>query len=370
MRFYQLVPLALAVMLAGCGDVGKVKDSKLKGWPQFTVGQMLDKRQACSNIKWESFTDTRDRKIVQYTCENKLVHAYLSGVHEKDVEDEEGYKKLILENAAKELEHAKSSLEASSTRLDEQKQLVAGLNSGEKASKVQALRNDLALLRQVSVASCGQINPQQYTHADVQNIVASMAIACQSSARMAETCPDSLRADRFRYLTCLQRAGAMGEGGTSASILNDAVARVQRMLESAETSGNSTLRYEQETLATFEGAVQRAIQTLETAKEKAAQAPNDPEIAKYDARIERLNRKVKSFQRVREVSQWTVQDGEAVYLGSKVELVFPDRTIEDTARPEFIFEHAANDASSVNDLHGLYLMQIKTMWHSYAPPQL
>ncbi len=367
MRGYRLVLLALTALLAGCfgGDVGRVKDSKLKGWPQFSVGQMLDKQQACSNIKWESFTDTRDRKIVQYTCDNKLVQAYLTGVHEKDVDDQNGYKKLLLEKAAKELEFAESSLQSSSATLLTQKQKVAELESGEGNAKVQALRSDYAMLQRVSAATCSQTDPQQYTHPDVQSLVASMANGCRSSARFQENCPESLKADRFRYLICVQRFGGNSGPTTAGAIVSNALERVQRSIESAEQSVNQKLRYEQEYLTAVEGDIRKRTEELEVAKARAEQAPNDPEQAKHNARIEALNQKIASLQHVREVSQWTVQDGEAIYLGSKVELVFPDRSVQEMVKPEYVFEHAAKDASSVNDLHGFYLMQINTLWRSY-----
>lgn len=267
MRVFRLVPLALTVLLTGCfgGDVARVKDSKLKGWPQFKIGQLLDKRQACSSIKWEAFTDDRDRKIVQYTCENKLVLAHISGLHEKDVESQERSKQLLIENAAASLEHAERALESTVSNLAKQRELVAALESGE--------------------------------------------------------------------------------GGLTSQ----------------------KLRYEQEYLSALEGDVPKRTASLEAAKVKVAQTPSSPEFARIDEQTEGLNRKRISFQRANEVSQWTVQDGEALYLGSKLELVFADGTIEERLKPEYVFDHAAKNASTVDDLHGFYLMQITTLWRHGRP---
>lgn len=271
MRAIQLVPLALVTLLAGCfgGDIGKVKDSRMKGWPEFTVGQLLNKREACSKTEWESFKDTRDRKIVQYTCENQRIKDSLKRVTGEDISKREMYKGLVVESAQKELELAESYVASVAERLQEDRVAVAKLESGQGA--------DLP-------------------------------------------------------------------------------------------SYESNLRMRRQYLAQTEGDVDAAAEKLALARTNIENAPSDPKMAKYDADIEEYKRKFDSLKAVREISQWAIQDGEPVYLGSKIEIVFPDQTKEEMIKAEYVFDQAAKDGSAEASLHGFYSMQYTALWHSYQLP--
>ena len=268
---YRISTLIVSALLAGCfgGDVGKVKDSRMKGWPDFTVGQLLNKREACSKIEWESFKDTRDRKIVQYTCENQRIRNSFKRVTDEDVSRENMYKGLLIESAQKDLEQAESYVASVAERLKEDRAAVALLESGQGVD--------------------------QSTH-------------------------------------------------------------------------ESKLRYRREYLLQTEEDVGTAAENLAKAKAQMESAPNDPRMGKFDANIEEFNLKLASLKSVREVSQWTIQDGKPVYLGSKIEIEFPDKTKEELVKAEYIFDQAAKDGDANASLHGFYTIQYTALWRSYQLP--
>lgn len=366
MKFLRVIPLALSALLAGCfgGDISTVKNSKLQGWPAFTVGQLLDKRDGCAKTKWEKFTDDRNRAVVQYTCESDVVRDALSNKNARDVESNDKQKALLLESAAKLLEHAERSLESTVTNLAEQNKRVMTLASQEGGIRAQALRADLARLQQLTPATCAQAIPQQYVDDAVQSLVKSMASSCSSAVRFLTNCPDSMKADRARYLMCAQTFDT-GSGRSPTVILREVTEDVQRRLESIEQASNRSLRDEQEYLKALEGDLPKRKEALEVARANAMNAPSNPELAKIDAQSDKLRQKLAKFQRAQEISQWIVQAGEPVYLGSRIELVFLDRKLQEQIKPEYVFEHAAKNARIERDLHGFYVMQLNTLWNSY-----
>jgi len=72
MKICSIVTLAVlaAMTLAGCGnsDISKVKAMKLDADPTYTIGQAFDNRKVCDSVKWDTLTDTRGRKLVEYRC--------------------------------------------------------------------------------------------------------------------------------------------------------------------------------------------------------------------------------------------------------------------------------------------------------------
>jgi len=79
-----------AATLTGCSnsEVSLVKESRMKGWPEYTIGQMLDKRKACTKTDWKSFKDSKDRLIVEYTCIHKLGTRYIQEINERIVNEQ------------------------------------------------------------------------------------------------------------------------------------------------------------------------------------------------------------------------------------------------------------------------------------------
>ena len=67
------ITVIFAIFLSGCsGDIKSVKESRISGRSDFTIGQAFDNRHFCSSIDWKAFKDDRKRPIVEYTCEYKL----------------------------------------------------------------------------------------------------------------------------------------------------------------------------------------------------------------------------------------------------------------------------------------------------------
>ena len=242
MRYSSVVYVACAAMLSGCfgGDVARVKESRMKGWPEFTVGQLLDKRKACSSVEWKNFTDTRDREVVEYSC------TYEPGG------------KFFQERSAHAIED-------------------------EKDQPARAAERDAYYLG---------IEQKQIDHARAQ----------------------------------LQEAI---ERGVPVSSYEQAVARTEADYERKKQS-------------------------------HAERAPREAE--QHSKRMAMLERRAANFRQVLETTQWTVQDGEPVYLGSKIQAVFSDRVIDWPVNQVFIFEHAAQNSAELTESYRIYLDQ---MWAQY-----
>jgi hypothetical protein len=59
----------IVTLLCGCGsDIDTVKAAKSPINDIYTIGQLLDGRDACEDIQWEEFEDSKGANIVQYTC--------------------------------------------------------------------------------------------------------------------------------------------------------------------------------------------------------------------------------------------------------------------------------------------------------------
>lgn len=242
MRRLSVVFVACAALLSGClgGDVSRVKESRMKGWPDFTVGQLLGTRKACSSTEWKSFTDTRDRKVVEYSC------TYAPG------------EKFIQERSASAIED-------------------------EKGQPARAAERDAYYLG---------IEQKQIDHARAQ--------------------------------------------------LQDAIER-----------GVPVSSYEQ--------AIARTEADYERKKQSHAErAPREAE--QHAKRLAKFERRAANFRQVLETTQWTVQDGEVVYLGSKIQAVFSDRVIDWPVNQVFIFEHAAQNSAELTESYRIYLDQ---MWEQY-----
>jgi hypothetical protein len=138
-------------MLTGCfaGDVSVVKDSRTTGWPQFTVGQLLDKRKACSSVEWKSFKDSRGRSVVQYTCESAAGAVYLQSVHAGAVQI-----------AQQRLDGA-SQHDAAFAEIDKQQTSLAQEISKDQTDElanrqalIANLQRDITRIRGITLASC------------------------------------------------------------------------------------------------------------------------------------------------------------------------------------------------------------------------
>jgi len=76
----KMLVVVCVVGLAGCGnsDIAKVKAMKLDANPSYTIGQAFDNRKVCDSVKWDTLTDTRGRKLVEYRCLWKGVKGFMA----------------------------------------------------------------------------------------------------------------------------------------------------------------------------------------------------------------------------------------------------------------------------------------------------
>ena len=321
MRVFRFVPLAFAALLTGClgGDVGRVKDSKLKGWPQYTVGQLLDKRQVCSSTKWHSFTDKRDRKIVEYVCEYAPAKAYLQESTEKWLVEIQRGREFY---AAKE----KTSLEDKRKKLDEAiafhegKLAIEGDPEKNGSQAVRILENDREIMS--SIRSCTDIDPTAFGNHLVQS----------EAKRLVQGCTPR----------------------ESASTLASLSFFIQDRIKVAQRLHENTMRDIPRSIMNSETQVRVLKQDLEESlakSEKSARGP-DPD----DQRKRWLQARLTAFQGVKETSQWTVLDGEPTYLGSRVDAVFENQPIEVPVDASFVFNQAADDPAGLTPLYE-YLLQ-------------
>lgn len=90
-KYLTMALLVGSGIFVGCtgSDVSIVQESRMKGWPDYTIGQMLDKRKACSKTDWKSFKDDRDRVIVEYTCVHGPGTQYVQKLNEREIEEEQ-----------------------------------------------------------------------------------------------------------------------------------------------------------------------------------------------------------------------------------------------------------------------------------------
>lgn len=336
MRQMSVLVLASAAMLSGClgGEVSRVKESKMKGWPEFTVGQLLDKRHACSKTEWKVFTDTRDRKVVEYTCDYALGTAYLKA---KQVEDIEEALKSWEGNLASNESVAANTKE----RIDKtQGELIDLENSlAESEAGIQALKADIDRLKGYSCQNTGAsgYNHQQMFEKIFSDLQAAMEQACSNQT------PPKGPTSITRHLSRTTEASVRGRAEYVAA------RRLQEMEEKTKQIPRS-IKSKKDHLAYLE-------ETQSTDEKRAPER-----LAEHEAHMARLRQRGESFQGVREVSQWTVQQKEPVYLGSRIDLVFSDSTVEQPMEPKIIFDDAADNPTKISALYQFILNQ---MWVRY-----
>lgn len=335
MRYSSVVYVACAAMLSGCfgGDVARVKESRMKGWPEFTVGQLLDKRKACSSVEWKNFTDTRDRKVVEYSCDYAPGTVYLQA---KQIEDLQAERKLREDSLANEEKSAAYDQE----RIQRAQAGVRGALDGSAAlgAKVIGLKADVQRLQRLHKgSSCQDFDQSLYTHPQVIRYLSELTRSCSDGSAARD--PDfgrSVESIKVRAISWAQQTLPSMEselGRQENAGLDSAVREVQQLTEYAEKNKASREKF----------APQRQ--------------------AEYEARIALLERRGANFQKVREVSQWTVQEQGPVYLGSRVDIVFSDGSIEQPVDAEFVFGQAAKDSAELTSLYQFVLNQI---WPLYG----
>jgi hypothetical protein len=329
MRFSSgVMSLACTAMLTGCfaGDVSVVKDSRTTGWPQFTVGQLLDKRKACSSVEWKSFKDSRGRSVVQYTCESAAGAVYLQSVHAGAVQI-----------AQQRLDGA-SQHDAAFAEIDKQQTSLAQEISKDQTDElanrqalIANLQRDITRIRGITLASCREVDASSFSRA-LSGFIQSFQRGCAKAVKENE--PRDLEIDK------------------------NALIQAARMQISNQESAIGNLKTQID-------------MTQSQAKQQATRA-EDNKVAREQAAIKQRNgaqgelaaleRHWGGFKGVREVSQWAMQDKEPVYLGSRIDLVLSDKTIEVPVTARLVFDQAAKDGEV---LTSAYEFALREAWNRY-----
>lgn len=329
MRFSTgVMSLACAAMLTGCfaGDVSVVKDSRITGWPQFTVGQLLDKRKACSSVDWKSFKDSRGRSVVEYTCESAAGAAYLQSLQT-----------MAFESAQKSLDGA-SQHDAAFAEIDKQRtsfaQEISKDQTDELASRqalIASLQRDITRIQGITLASCREVNASSFSRA-LSGFIQSFQRGCAKAIKENE--PRDLEIDKNELI----RAARM-----QISNQESAIESLKTQIDMAQSRAEQQVtRAEDNKLAREQAAIK---QRNEAQRELAA-----------------LERHWAGFKGVREVSQWVMQDKEPVYLASRIDLVLADKTIEVPVTARLVFDQAAKDGDV---LTSAYEFALREAWNRY-----
>jgi hypothetical protein len=305
--------------------------------------------------------------VVEYTCENQLGVTFLKAVHEGAVADIRSTQQRLITQAKDRLTTAEGDIGISQAELDKQRARVAELGQGGNR-ETDPLLADFARIQQVKEDSCGQTDVSQYKTDKVVEIAEQMTRKCREAVQQTGRCSETLQqTNRAKWLLCL--AQSRQYQGTPRSAIEEAVYQVREMAEKVGRDQDRQLRTAQEQLSAAERRVQSANERLAAARIEAEAAPGSDSMKQQEGFIELQNRRWSNFRTVKEISQWTVQDGQPVYLGSRIDVVFVDRTIEQPVEADFMFTHAAKDALTMDDLLPLYRGLIRQLWTSYEPPK-
>lgn len=329
MRFSTgVLSLACAAMLTGCfaGDVSVVKDSRITGWPQFTVGQLLDKRKACSSVDWKSFKDSRGRSVVEYTCESAAGAAYLQSLQT-----------MAVESAQKSLDGA-SQHDAAFAEIDKQRTSLAQEISKDQTDElanrqalIASLQRDITRIQGITLASCREVDASSFSRA-LSGFIQSFQQGCAKAIKENE--PRDLEIDKNELI----RAARAQISNQESAIEN---LKTQIDMTQSQAKQQAT-RAEDNKLAREKAAIK---QRNEAQGELAA-----------------LERHWAGFKGVREVSQWVMQDKEPVYLGSRIDLVLTDKTVEVPVTARLVFDQASKEGSG---LTSAYEFALREAWNRY-----
>lgn len=329
MRFSTgVMSLACTAMLTGCfaGDVSVVKDSRITGWSQFTVEQLLDKRKACSSVDWKSFKDSRGRSVVEYTCESAAGAVYLQRLHAGAVQ------------VAQQRLDGASQHDAAFAEIDKQQTSLAQEISKDQTDElanrqalIENLQRDITRIRGITLASCREVDASSFSRA-LSGFIQSFQRGCAKAIKENE--PRDLEIDKNELI----RAARMQISNQESAIEN-----LKTQIDMAQSH-----------------ATQQATRAEDNkvAREQAAIKQRN----KAQGELAALQRHWAGFKGVREVSQWVMQDKEPVYLGSRIDLVLSDKTIEVPVTARLVFDQAAKDGEV---LTSAYEFALREAWNRY-----
>lgn len=329
MRFSSgVMSLACTAMLTGCfaGDVSVVKDSRITGWPQFTVGQLLDKRKACSSMEWKSFKDSRGRSVVEYTCESAAGAVYLQSVHAGAVQVAQ--QRL---NGASQHDAAFAEIDKQQTSLAQEMGKDQMTELANRQAFIANLQRDITRIQGITLASCREVSASALSRA-LSDFIQGFQQGCAKAIKENE--PRDLEI----YKNELIRAAR-----TQISNQESAIENLKTQIDMTQSQ-----------------ATQQATRAEDNkvAREQAAIKQRN----EAQAELAALERHWAGFKGVREVSQWVMQNNEPVYLGSRIDLVLSDKTIEVPVTARLVFDQAAKDGEV---LTSAYEFALREAWNRY-----
>lgn len=317
----KLLILSVAItFLGGCvgGDVGTVKKSKIDGLPQYTAGQLLEKRQVCSSVNWRSFSDKRDRKVVEYVCEYFPAKPFLQKVTNEQLEyyererlANEEYETGALIQKRKALEDAIASHQELLVKKDDLEK------NGSKSLRDALRQREIAR----SIGSCSKIDPSAFTHQDV-HYNAKAALAACGTRDQADT--------MSRFMSTIDWLVRIQE-----ERLKNHLEELPREILNSESQWKDR---------------QSELDELLAKTEKTA---NEPDSRAKDR--QRLKLRLAEFEGAREITQWAIIKDEPIYLGSRVDALFTNQPIEVPVPASFVFKQAADDPPGITPLYELLL---------------
>ena len=289
----RLMLICAPVLLGGCfgaGNIDIVKNSVWTAMPDTTIGKALDSRVSCTSPHWREFDDERGRRIVEYSCEFQGVQEYLSietqrvvGLYEQEVQGT-----LTLLNATLQRAQAKvhGLRDGKAEMLSRHAQWAA-----EDEERSKTIQNDLKTLE--SMRDCPAFQP---------DLLQTKGIGTQLKFE-AKRCGRYSRASDDPYV---QKWG---------SLVQQLQGDLQRLARSVD------VRREQ--IAERDDAIARAEAELAILDQEKAQKATAVQDKGASAQAELQNKAsahLKNYKSLREITQWSIVNGEPVHVGSAVEL--------------------------------------------------
>lgn len=318
-----LILSSVSILLCGCigGDVSSVKKSKIEGWPQYTVGQLLEKRQACSSVNWRSFSDSRNRKVVEYVCEYAPAKVFLQKVTDEQLEYYAREKLANEEYETGALVQKRKALEEAMTSHQELLAKKEDLEKNGTKSLREAMRQ-----REIARAtgSCAKIDPAEFTHQDVHYHAKAALAACGTRDQ--------------------------------ASKVSQFMSTIDWLVRTQEETLKRHLEELPRDILNSESLLKDRQGELDELLAKTEKAANEPDLRAKDK--QRLKMRLADLEGVKEISHWAIIDDEPTYIGSQVHALFIDQTIEAPVPASFVFKQAADNPEGMSPLYEFLLREM------------
>lgn len=304
------------VLLSGCfgaSDIDVVKNAVWNAMPDTTIGKALDSRVSCKSTHWRVFDDERGRRIVEYACEYQGVQEYLASEAQRVVSlyDQEVQGNLALQNEM--LKRAQTKVQSlRDGKAEMQSRHVQWAAEDEERSK--AIQNDLQTLE--SMRDCRAFQPE---------LLQTKGMGTQLKFE-AKRCGRYSRASDDPYV---QQWGSLVRQlqGDLQRLVRSVDVRREQMAE----RDSAIAKAEAELAALDEQKSQKALEVQE--KGAAAQAEFQSKASQH----------LKQYKGMREVSQWSIVNGEPVYVGSAVELQAGSATMSQPVLASFVINEARDN---------------------------